>query len=119
MEQWGTGYKRIHESCLSGGYQTPIWQELGTAIRVVFSPHNATQENLPPQKPIKNFTKRQEKILTLLQKKGPLDAKKIHANIQEDLSNRSLRKELQELKEQGLVSLQGKGPSTVWRISAL
>jgi predicted HTH transcriptional regulator len=39
METWGSGYKRIAADCGSGGYATPEWIELGSALRVVFRPH--------------------------------------------------------------------------------
>lgn len=38
MKEWGTGYRRINEACIAGGYQTPSWEEFGTAIRVIFRP---------------------------------------------------------------------------------
>ena len=39
MEEWGSGYRRVIESCRSGGYLIPDWQELGSAFRVIFYPH--------------------------------------------------------------------------------
>jgi predicted HTH transcriptional regulator len=39
MEQWGSGYQRIVNSCSEGGYPEPEWQELGHCIRVTFRPH--------------------------------------------------------------------------------
>ena len=39
MEEWGTGYKRITETCRVGGYEIPIWNEIGTTMRVTFKPH--------------------------------------------------------------------------------
>jgi predicted HTH transcriptional regulator len=39
METWGSGYRRIAADCGSGGYATPEWIELGSAMRVVFRPH--------------------------------------------------------------------------------
>ncbi|HKV12540.1 MAG TPA: ATP-binding protein, partial [Thermoanaerobaculia bacterium] len=39
MEKWGSGYKRIAEDCVAGGYLLPEWVELGPALRIVFRPH--------------------------------------------------------------------------------
>ena len=39
MEEWGSGYRRIVNSCRSGGYPEPEWVELGSVMRVVFYPH--------------------------------------------------------------------------------
>lgn len=78
MEEWGTGYRRIIEACQTGDYQTPSWEELGTAIRVVFRPHLAAQEKTEPliQQEVKELTLRQQKILNFLHNKEPLSAKK-------------------------------------------
>jgi ATP-dependent DNA helicase RecG len=46
IEEWGSGYKRIKESCSKGGYPEPIWEELGTVMRVTFFPHPETQTKL-------------------------------------------------------------------------
>lgn len=39
VEEWGSGYKRIKEACQIGGYPEPLWEELGTVLRVTFYPH--------------------------------------------------------------------------------
>lgn len=39
IEEWGSGYKRIKEACSKGGYPEPMWEELGTVLRVTFFPH--------------------------------------------------------------------------------
>lgn len=45
IEEWGSGYKRIEDACAKAGYPEPIWEELGTVLRVTFFPHPETQEN--------------------------------------------------------------------------
>lgn len=118
IEQWGTGYRRISEACSAGGYQTPAWEELGTAIRVVFRPHVAAQER--PEavfiKGSKEPTMRQQKILYFLSNKEPLSARKIYIELGEKISERALRNDLLELKAQGLLKMKGSGPSTLWTI---
>lgn len=39
VEEWGTGYRRVTQACEEGGYPPPTWQELGSALRVIFQPH--------------------------------------------------------------------------------
>src|SRR6202043_1360171 len=88
MEEWGTGYKRVSEACQADGYQTPVWEELGPAMRVIFRPHFATQEKIEsmPRKKMNELTLRQQKILNFLHKKEPLSAKKIHNEFSEKIS---------------------------------
>ena len=116
MEEWGTGYRRIIEVCRSGGYQTPDWEELGTAIRVIFKPHVAAQEKMEPlfYQGVKELTLRQQKILNFLRNNKPLSAKEIHKGLREQISERSLRKDLLELKALGLLKMMGSGPGTLW-----
>jgi Predicted transcriptional regulator containing an HTH domain and an uncharacterized domain shared with the mammalian protein Schlafen len=118
MEEWGTGYKRIIEACQTGGYQAPVWEELGTVIRVVFKPHQASQEKKQSfmSREVKELTSRQQKILNFLHKKEPLSAKKIYKGLREKISERAFRNDLLELKAQGFLKMMGNGPSTLWSL---
>ncbi len=44
IEEWGSGYKRIKNTCESGGYPLPKWEEFGSALRVTFYPHPEVME---------------------------------------------------------------------------
>jgi len=44
VEEWGTGYRRVTQACEEGGYPPPTWQELGSALRVIFQPHPAAAD---------------------------------------------------------------------------
>lgn len=116
MEEWGTGYRRVAEACHSGGYQTPVWEELGTVMRVVFKPHAAAQEKETPQSyhKVAELTLRQHKILDFLSNKEPLSARKIYKGINEKRSERSFRNDLLALKAQGHLKMIGSGPGTLW-----
>ena len=49
IEEWGSGYKRIKAACQKDGYPEPVWEELGTVMRVTFYPHSEmmVQSNAP------------------------------------------------------------------------
>ncbi|MBM3198413.1 MAG: hypothetical protein FJZ58_04060 [Chlamydiae bacterium] len=108
MEEWGSGYRRILAACHAGGYKEPLWQELGTFLRVTFYPHNKTvlQET--------SITMRQQDILSIFTLGIPLPFREIVEKIPFALSERALRYELTQLKAQGLLSSQGKGRATMW-----
>lgn len=116
MEEWGTGYKRIVEACIAGGYQIPVWEEQGMTLRVIFRPHVAAHDEFKPglQHEIKEVSLRQQKILNFLQTKGPSRAKTIYLGLREKISERSLRKDLLELKALGFLKKVGSGPNTLW-----
>lgn len=76
IEEWGSGYKRIKEACAKGGYPEPVWEELGTVLRVTFFPHPETVSQLgsdlgtqlaPSWNPVdlteKNLTKEEMQLL--------------------------------------------------------
>ncbi len=111
MEEWGTGYRRIVKVCSEKGYPVPKWEELGTVIRVVFNPHGITEEVCES----KELSVRQEKILTLLQKGNILSAKDVTEQLTGSVSERTVRLDLKELKNRGLIETVGKGPSTKWK----
>ncbi|MFT4552030.1 MAG: putative HTH transcriptional regulator [Chlamydiales bacterium] len=43
MEEWGTGYQRICETCEKENYPEPIWNEVGAAIQVSIPSRNTSQ----------------------------------------------------------------------------
>jgi ATP-dependent DNA helicase RecG len=116
MEEWGTGYKRITETSKMTGYSYPTWEEIGTTIKVTFSPHIATLDEIrdPPKKESEKLPQRQEKILSLCLKKGPLTAKAIYLEMGSGNSERTLRKDLLTLKKLHLIQTIGKGPNSLW-----
>ena len=51
IEEWGSGYKRIKESCQKNGYPEPMWEEYGTVMRVTFYPHSDTTTQIGASEP--------------------------------------------------------------------
>ncbi len=51
IEEWGSGYKRIKDICQVGGYPEPVWEELGTVMRVTFFPHPEVVKEAVETKP--------------------------------------------------------------------
>ncbi len=115
MEEWGTGYKRITEACLKGGYPNPVWEERGMAMRVIFKPHAATHDEIVLVGGEEQLSVRQEKILNLCSGGRPISSKELFANLEEDITERTVRNDLRDLSLRGLVRKVGKGPSTSWK----
>lgn len=113
MEEWGSGYKRIIESCEKGGYPHPKWEELGTTIRVTFYPFSQDLLN-KKQESKKYFTERERMILMLFKKKKYLPFREIFNNMSEKVSERMLRYDLAQLKEKRALRSKGKGRATIW-----
>lgn len=120
-EEWGTCYKRIKSVCEKKEYTTPEWHEMGIAIRVVFRPYTATQEQLSTEEipRSKSFSNRQENILKLIKKHEELRSKDIFNKLKDKVSERTVRLDLLELMKPVYLSRIGKGPSTRWILAAI
>lgn len=114
MEEWGSGYKRILESCEQGGYPLPKWEELGTTIRVTFYPfsHELLDKK---RKSEATLTAREKKILAIFEKGERLSFRLIFQSLSPKISERMLRYDLAELKAKGFLKTTGKGRSTIWQ----
>jgi len=109
MEAWGSGYRRVIQACEKNGYVYPNWEELGTFVRVTFSPHAQTvlREEI--------IEDREEEILRLFGPNEKLPFRKIFARLPSSLSERMLRYYLARLKAKRLLISKGKGPATYWQ----
>lgn len=117
MEEWGTGFKRISESCEAGGFSTPTWEELGSVIRVAFYPHTYTTDarTKPLPTKLKKLPERQQQVLALLKKHKKLSTKELASHLLPEVSERSVRGDLLALKKLKLVEMIGKGPNSLWK----
>lgn len=111
MEEWGSGYQRMITACHNEGYPEPCWEELGTAIRVTFYPHPETTISDNGD----SWTRRR-KILKQLRDGTALSFREIRDRLEEPISERTLRYDLSNLRDAGLLLSEGRGPATKWRI---
>jgi predicted HTH transcriptional regulator len=82
MEEWGSGYQRIVSACKKGGCPEPEWQELGSCVRVIFSPHPDIPVDEPVDEPV---NERQKWFLTQLRQRFPVKAENIMQRCPEPL----------------------------------
>lgn len=119
MEEWGTGYKRIHQICQSENYPIPHWEEVCTTLKVTLKPHQMTQESksvTPALKKEGSLNERQKTILNLLRNTKIYSTKQIYQHLKGIAAERTLRKDLLDLKEKEMVQMIGRGPSTTWKL---
>lgn len=92
IEQWGSGIRRMIESCESAGLQKPLLEEIGTHFRVTIFSEKKYEVKLSDT---------DSKILSVLEGKDGLSTQEIANKIM--LSPRSTRSRLISLIERGLV----------------
>jgi ATP-dependent DNA helicase RecG len=92
IERWGSGIRRMLESCEEAGLPKPLLEEIGTHFRVTIF----TEQKLMPK-----LTDADNAVLTLLKKQDGLSTQKIAQ--QTKVSPRTTRLRLLSLIERGLV----------------
>jgi len=117
MEEWGTGYQRICETCEKENYPKPIWEEVGATIRVCLPSKSTIKPSagLMQAKASHDLSLRQQEILSMLQGDEPLSTKVIGEKLKTSVAGRTLRKDLQFLLAKGYILMLGKGRSTTWK----
>jgi ATP-dependent DNA helicase RecG len=118
MEEWGTGYKRIEQVCHEGNYPIPYWEEVGTTVKVTLFPYQSLSEEALEdiKQNQEDLTQRQKEILQLFRDNHRLTPKEIASLLGKNISERTLRADLLQLKAKGLLVMIGKGPKTYWII---
>jgi ATP-dependent DNA helicase RecG len=120
MEEWGSGYQRINDTCRAGGYPEPEWQELGAAVRVIFRPHPDVRNmsssdpviglddsvNEPISDPVNEpINKRQQWFLEQLTAEKYLKARDIAEHF--SINKVTAKRDIADLKKLGLIEFIG------------
>ena len=104
IEHWGSGAQRMIASCQQAGLPVPIWEEVGTRLRL-------TMSTVPVEAPTADPV--DQAILDLLEG-GDLNTSEIAGAI--GRSTRATRTRLSKLVDQGRVAAIGKGPQDPRRV---
>jgi ATP-dependent DNA helicase RecG len=109
IESMGIGTQEIIRACALANMKEPDFYEQGGAFIVrLWSKHYQAPSMITEQ-----LTDRQREILVLL-KNGALSPQEILKKLKEKISDRTLRRDLQSLKEAGYVENEGLGKKLKW-----
>ena len=112
IEEWGSGTLKMADLASSAGLPVPEIEDDGGAVTVRF------RHGLLVPKPDGPY-QRGEMILALLyQAEDGLTRREIHAELGLGVSERQVRRTLEELRDGGLVVSTKQGPSTRWKRKA-
>jgi ATP-dependent DNA helicase RecG len=100
IERWGSGIRRIIDSCKEAGFSEPIFEEIGTHFRVTIFTEVVEEPH---------FNETDRSIIVVLKKNDGLSTKEISELISK--SQRATRLRLINLIEKGLVVEVGTGPN--------
>lgn len=113
IEQWGSGTSEMIELCHNAHLDEPEFIEDDNMFVVRFKAKFAVGQEATYEAE-ERLTDRQKEILRIIRKQNICSPKYILDNLSVSVTDRTLRNDLAELANQGLVVRQGKGPQTVW-----
>lgn len=110
IEAFGIGTQEIIRSCREANMKDPdFFEQAGSFFVCLWSKHY--REPLSDES---QLTSRQLEIIELLRSSDGLPPSQILSRLSQEISDRTLRTELRELKAKGLIDSTGKGPKTLW-----
>jgi len=113
IEAWGTGIKKMVDSCKEYGMPAPRFSERTGGLLVTFKFAKSIGENKTAIQ--HKVTQRQREILKLLQS-SPLNGAQISAKLKDAPSTRMVQIDLTNLEKAGLVTREGESRAMVWKI---
>ena len=114
IEEWGRGTLRMAEMATSAGLPAPEIEETGGGVNVRFR-HG---DSVSPRNRRSGLAKRQGEVLALLDRaEDGLTRYEIRDRLGIVLSDRQVRRVLEELRDSGLVVSTGRGSSARWKLS--
>lgn len=120
IDRWGSGTQRIFELCAENGLPIPEFIEEFGGLTVRFFYKQAlreVQKEVFAYKVVSDLLPRQTKIIEALTSLGSAHIQKLYETLSPDYSKRTLQLELQKLQEIGLLSYEGAGRLTTWKIA--
>jgi len=118
IETWGRGIQNIIELCQEAGTPEPQFLADDLEFKVIFKfPYNIQPEVFNGEAPTsQQLTTRQKDILKYLEQSNELSVGELKKYFKEDLSERTLNRELIVLKNMGLITSKGRTRNAVWLI---
>ncbi len=117
FEGWGSGITTMLRLCREHDVPAPVFGEDTGGFSITFqfkTPIGAISELSGSPEQIE-LTVRQKEIIEILTKQGALGTKKIITELTDPPSERMVRKDLNLLKEKGIIELEGNTRTAIWK----
>ena len=112
IERWGRGTNKILAEAKKIGCPEPEFEETAGAFVVRFRPAVEVER---PEAPAAELTERQSRALEFIVNRGPCRLADIVASFGGKVSERTVQRDLEGLRRQGLVRLEGVGRGARYR----
>jgi ATP-dependent DNA helicase RecG len=116
FDGWGTGTIKIFDLCRENNVPEPLYKEYSGGIEIIFKFKEPIALSQQASKPA--LKARQEVILALIKKYKSISIQQLMSELVNPPSPRMVRKDLNYLKELGLIELKGSARNTFWTLRA-
>lgn len=127
MEEWGSGFRRMNQECEKAKVKLPKFQENEMDCSIVFE-RDVLQEGVEEKSSVKKFgvtqkssvkkfgdtMKSSEKIIELMKENNSITASEISDILK--ISKRAVEKQIQSLREKGIIKRIGSDRAGVWEV---
>jgi len=120
VERWGTGIKKMMDSCIAAGLPEPDFENESGSFSITFKFREALFERTEDvsqetqQDTLVRITDRQQVIMDILLKNKPLSLNEISSLMLVETHSRLIRNDLYALKKLGKIDTLGVGRGAVW-----
>ena len=118
IECWGTGTTKMVELCKRSDIPEPEFAEYSGGFSVTFRFKESISTTYKISKQPFSLSIRQEAVVALLKKHTAMSLEQIASGLEKPPSRRMLQKELNQLRQLGLVKLKGAARSSVWLLTS-
>jgi ATP-dependent DNA helicase RecG len=117
FDGWGTGIARIFDLCRESDIPEPKYEQYSGGTEIIFKFKEPIAITYVQKGAVKqNLSSRQQAILALIKEHGAISIQRIMSGLIEPPSQRMVKKDLNYLKEIGLVELKGSARTAVWQL---
>jgi ATP-dependent DNA helicase RecG len=116
VEKAGIGTLRMIDDCKKLGVPEPTFEEYSSGFAVIFGFKEVMGTKSSSKTDKKALSARQEAILALVKQHGAIGIQKIMSELLEPPSQRMVRKDLNYLKDIGVLELKGSARAALWQI---
>lgn len=116
FDGWGTGVTKIFDLCRENAMPEPSYEEYSGGVEITFRFKELigmTRKTILEEKPM---SARQKEILAIIEKQGSIGIKTIMLHLTSPPSQRMVRKDLDFLREKGLIYLKGHTRTALWQV---
>lgn len=119
VETWGTGTTKMVKLCREHGLSDPIFDEYSGGFSVVFTFKDTIGATQLDNVSLYLLSDRQKEIYRIIQERKAIGLVDILSALEHPPSDRMVRKDLDTLRQQGLIRLEGHGKNAKWAINLL